>query len=123
MTSSARAAILRDAAQGARLLRMTDYCAAALYEKRRGKLSVPRTLRGAISAFTRVFNALWLAAWCAAERGSRTVEEVGPGSAEQRKRAAPRPGHGASILRLAERRPERMAGIDPDNPELTREEF
>jgi hypothetical protein len=77
MTSSARAAILRDAAQGARLLRMTDYCAAALYEKRRGKLSVPRTLRGAISSFTRVFDALWLAAWCAAEPGSMLLGQRG----------------------------------------------
>jgi len=29
--------------------------------------TVPRTLRSAISAFTRVFDALW---WCAAEPGS-----------------------------------------------------
>jgi hypothetical protein len=27
-------------------------------------------LRNAISAFTRVFDALWLAAWCAADPGS-----------------------------------------------------
>ena len=33
-------------------------------------LAVPRMLRSAISAFTRVFDALWLAAWCAADPGS-----------------------------------------------------
>jgi len=31
---------------------------------------VPRMLRSAISAFTRVFDALCLAAWCAADPGS-----------------------------------------------------
>jgi hypothetical protein len=30
-------------------------------------------LRSAISAFTRVFDALWLAAWCAADPGSILV--------------------------------------------------
>jgi hypothetical protein len=31
---------------------------------------VPRMLRSAISAFTRVFDALFLAAWCVADPGS-----------------------------------------------------
>jgi hypothetical protein len=58
-------------------------------------------LRNAISAFTRVFDALWLAAWCAANLGSilfndewvrlcgaahRTMLRIAGG-------AAPRPGH------------------------------
>jgi hypothetical protein len=30
-------------------------------------------LRSAISAFTRVFDALWFAAWCAADPGSILV--------------------------------------------------
>jgi hypothetical protein len=40
-------------------------------------------LRSAISAFTRVFDALCLAAWCAADPGSITVV-MGPGSAKHR---------------------------------------
>jgi hypothetical protein len=45
---------------------------------------VPRMLRGAISAFTRVYDALWR---CAADPGPmrRVHRLVGPGSAEQRK--------------------------------------
>jgi hypothetical protein len=36
-----------------------------------GQRNLPRTLRSAISAFTRVFDALWpFAAWRAAEPGS-----------------------------------------------------
>src|ERR1700686_1563168 len=74
-------------------------------------------LRSAISAFTRGFDALWLAAWCAADPGSTshtdTLARLGPGSAEQRtgrcgachrarvratrwhrrESGAPRPGH------------------------------
>jgi hypothetical protein len=42
-------------------------------------------LRNAISAFTRVFDALCLAAWCAADPGSIVFGGVmSPGSAEQR---------------------------------------
>jgi hypothetical protein len=33
-------------------------------------------LRSAISAFTRVFDALWFAAWCAADPGSISVAWV-----------------------------------------------
>src|ERR1700719_4624730 len=64
-----------------------------------------------------------LAAWCAADPGSMHAPKVGPGSAEQRKSAAPRPGHETSLGLLAERRAEGVAGIDPDNAEFTREEF
>jgi len=41
-------------------------------------------LRNAISAFTRVFDALCLAAWCAADRGPSCWPRMDPGSAEQR---------------------------------------
>jgi hypothetical protein len=44
-------------------------------------------LRSAISAFTRVFDALWLAAWCAADPGPIVEQDVGPGSAVHRKGA------------------------------------
>jgi len=40
-----------------------------------GASVVPRMLHSAISAFTRVFDALCLAAWCAADPGS-TVQQV-----------------------------------------------
>jgi hypothetical protein len=53
---------------------------------------VPRMLRSATSAFTRVFDTLWR---CAADPGSTVA---GPGSAEQRESAAPRPGHEGSFL-------------------------
>src|SRR6266852_7782521 len=58
---------------------------------------VPRMLRSAISAFTRVFDALCLAAWCAADPGS-IVHSASPWAAALRssvKKAAPRPGHEA----------------------------
>jgi len=38
-------------------------------EQGRDEECVPRMLRSAISAFTRVFDALFLAAWCAADPG------------------------------------------------------
>src|ERR1700716_2260479 len=56
-------------------------------------------LRSAISAFTRVFDALCLAAWCAADPGSIRRGSLGPGCAVHRRRdAAPRPGHDGALL-------------------------
>ena len=45
---------------------------------------VPWMLRSAVSAFTRVFDAVGFAAWCAADPGSIGSVTIGPGSAEQR---------------------------------------
>jgi hypothetical protein len=42
---------------------------------------VPRMLRSAISAFTRVFDALCLAARCAADPGPIVLDHMGPGAA------------------------------------------
>ncbi len=56
---------------------------------------VPRMLRSAISAFTRVFDALCLAAWCAADPGP-ILHSASPWVPALRcivKNAAPRPGH------------------------------
>jgi hypothetical protein len=67
---------------------------------------VPRTQRSAISAFTRVFDALWLfAERCAAEPGPyqapvfATVTALRSGM----KNAAPRPGHETSSPQIAAR--------------------
>jgi hypothetical protein len=55
---------------------------------------VPRTLRSAISAFTRVSTRYALRRGALLSRGPYGIGcSVGPGSAEQRKSAAPRPGH------------------------------
>jgi hypothetical protein len=45
---------------------------------------VPRMLRSAISAFTRVFDALCLAARCAADPGPIVLDHMGPGAAVHR---------------------------------------
>jgi hypothetical protein len=53
-------------------------------------------LRSAVSAFTRVFDALCLAAWCAADPGPICTPQIRRSrlcGAAQKKRAAPRPGH------------------------------
>jgi hypothetical protein len=51
-------------------------------------------LRSAMSAFTRVFDALWFAAWCAADPGSiRLCRDWVPALRCIVKNAAPRPGH------------------------------
>ena len=63
---------------------------------------MPRMLRNAISAFTRVFDALWC---CAADPGPMLymiLEFMGPGSAVQRHRAAPRPGHEVEMMSIDE---------------------
>jgi hypothetical protein len=49
-------------------------------------------LRNAISAFTRVFDAPWLAAWCAADPGSVLRQEWVPALRRIVKNAAQRPG-------------------------------
>jgi hypothetical protein len=55
---------------------------------------VPRTLRSAISAVTRVSTRYVLRRGALLNRGPDVIGgSVGPGSAEQRKSAAPRPGH------------------------------
>jgi hypothetical protein len=48
-------------------------------------------LGGAVSAFMRVFDALWLAAWCAADPGPMAFrnERIGPGSANGSRKCAP----------------------------------
>ncbi len=69
---------------------------------------VPRTLRSAISAFTRVFDALWIAAWCAADPGPIWCGgSVGPGSAEQREVRCTASGTRDYVSR---KRPEAMRG-------------
>jgi hypothetical protein len=56
---------------------------------------VPRMLRSATSAFTRAFDTLCLAAWCAADPGSIVPLALlwGPALRSSVKYAAPRPGH------------------------------
>jgi hypothetical protein len=63
---------------------------------------VPRTQRNAISAFTRVFDALWR---CAAEPGPYQAPVFGtiPALRSGMKNAAPRPGNGASFVRIENR--------------------
>src|SRR5216683_7712067 len=56
-------------------------------------------LRSAISAFTRVFDALWLAAWCAADPGSILTTNGSRFCGAPRRGAAPRPGHERSSRR------------------------
>ena len=63
---------------------------------------VPRMLRSAISAFTRVFDALFLAAWCAADPGPilPSASPSVPALRSSVKNAAPRPGHEMTALQL-----------------------
>ena len=70
--------------------------------------------RSAVSAFTRVFDALWFAAWCAADPGPIEAQaSVGPGSAAHRRRgAAPRPGHALLLHETPGRNPRQV----PDRP-------
>jgi hypothetical protein len=55
-------------------------------------------LRSAISAFTRVSTRYVLRRGALLIRGPWHKEGVGPGSAEQRKSAAPRPGHESGLI-------------------------
>src|ERR1700686_2200014 len=65
------------------------------------------------------------AAWCAADPGS-IVREVGPGSAEQREGAAPRPGHETHCFTLSQDdecvsgEASHIGGVRPSRPTLTR---
>jgi hypothetical protein len=58
---------------------------------------VPRMLRSAVSAFTRVFDALCLAAWCAADPGPIAAPwKYWVPALRSSAKCAPRPGHDAS---------------------------
>src|ERR1700761_8587600 len=63
-----------------------------------------------------------LAAWCAADPGP-IPRALGPGSAEQHCVLHRVRDTNRLLPRLAERRAERMARIDPDNAQFPREEF
>src|SRR5712671_2414464 len=65
-------------------------------------------LRSAVSAFTRVVDRLWLAAWCAADPGPVTVKLWVP-AVRNSTSAAPRPGHDAVACRGA--RPSGNANV------------
>src|SRR5690348_5491828 len=65
-----------------------------------GGVHVPGALQRAKSAFTRVFDALWLLRRTGIQKGGTACGEMGPGSAAHRRRsAALRPGHETEIWR------------------------